>query len=186
MNPISQLAHPYTYGERTILLDAELAGLPGTLDLAGTTYQVKPELHCSLIATKKIVPQLVKRDGISEAEAESKVAQIAIRIINDAKPSIRSIGPEFRIADQPERDRRTIVVMTEVAGLEAVFSRLNGELRLNVPTQTTHVTLYALNGLPIGITNAIELVKWTRPLTDEETTQLYKQIDVENVLGARS
>jgi hypothetical protein len=183
MNPIIQLVHPYTYGEGYIMLDARLTGLPDTLDLAGTTYQAR-ELHCSLMATKKIVPQLAELEGISEIEAETKVAQTAIQIINDIKPSISSIGPEFRIADQPERDRRTLVVMTQIIGLEAVFGRLNEALHLNVPTQITHITLYALNGLPIGITNANEFATWTRPLTDEETNQLNQQIDIENVLGA--
>ncbi len=185
MNPKIKLAHPYTYGKGYIMLDVQLTGLPSTLELTGTTYQVTPELHCSLIATKKIVPQLAELEGISATEAETKVTQLASQIINDINPSLRIIGPELRIADQPERDRRTIVVMTEVTGLAEVFRRLNEQLPLNVPTQTTHIALYALNGLPIGITSASELAEWTRPLTHEESAQFNRQIDVGNIFGVQ-
>jgi hypothetical protein len=180
---VQPLTSPYEYANGYISLDVPLIALPPAIDLGGTHYLVKPEFHISLIATKKITPLLISRDGISESDAEAKVANIACNIINDIKPKLTTIGTELRIADQPERSRRTLVVMADVSGLDEVFARLNHELRINVPTQVAHITLYALYGLPIGITSQDELKEKTRLLTDEETDELQSQIDIQQLVG---
>jgi len=179
---VSSLFHPHVYKQQYITLEVPITGLPSTLELDGVTYQVKPDFHCSLVAVKKIIPVLVERDGIAELAAEAQITQAAFNIINDIQRVIANIGPEFRIVDQPERDRHTIVVMATVTGLGEVFNRLNQSLNLNVPTQTAHITLYARNGLPIGITNSDELARWTKPLTDAQMDQVRAQIDVGRLL----
>jgi hypothetical protein len=169
---MTQLLPPYTYGEGYITMDAHIEGLPPMLQLDGVEYQVKDEFHCSLVATKKIVPQLIEREHLSQSEAEGKAVQVASKLINEIKPTITQIGPEVRLADQPERNRRTIVVMVEVDGLEEVFRRLNQELDINLPTQTTHITVYTMNGLPIGIPSREALEEYTSVISSDRIPAL--------------
>jgi hypothetical protein len=181
---MTELSAPYHYMLGYIVEPVQFIGIPSTLEINGVTYQSKVEYHCSLIAVKSIIPLVVAREGLAHDAAEALVMEVASKIVNEIRPSITNIGPELRLADQPDRDRHTLVVMVNVPGIEPVFSRLNQELRLQIPTQVTHITLAGVYGLPIGLPSADDLAKYTRLLTPDEQKQLQTQLDLNKIFGA--
>ena len=179
------LAQPYIYADGYVSVDVSLPPLAPSIELGGTTYQAKSEYHCSLIAIKNIVPVVMEHEQSCETQAQIKVSGAALDIITVVKPTLSDIGPEFRIADHPARGRRTVIVMVRVAGLDQVFARLSQILGFNIPVQPTHITLYTLSGLAIGVTSPRELDRWTRPLTAGEARELQEQLPVTAILGVR-
>jgi len=171
------MSYEYSLGYFVQRLGAN-PSLPATLHL-DTDYLVKPGLHCSLIAVKKIIPHLMQHDQLSDIEAEQRAMVAAEAALAEAQPHFAGYRPDFRIADQPDRGRHTLLVMADVPGLDRAFAILSARLQLDIPVQPAHVTLYTVaNGLPIGITSPAELTQWTRPLTPAELDQLQNQIDL--------
>jgi hypothetical protein len=180
-----QVPAPYEYSRGYIIqrLGTNDA-LPPHLLLGGIDYIAKPELHCSLIAIKKLVPRLAEHEHLTEEVAEEKALTAAISALAQTRPTFKAYQPNVRIASQPGRDRQTVIIMAEVTNIEQTFSLLGKALDLEIPTQPTHVTIYTLeNGLPIGVTSPSELAEITRALTASETDQLRQQINLQQVFG---
>jgi uncharacterized glyoxalase superfamily protein PhnB len=155
-----------------------LEGLHNNVTIAGRNYLVKPNFHCSLVAIKKIAPLVARLEGISQENAEERVTTITTEIVNRVQPKFSGYLNDVRLAEQPERDRYTIIVMAQVDGLPQVFAEINHQLNLDQPVQPAHVTLYtAANELPIGATTPAELDAYTHALSRGQRSELTTQMD---------
>jgi hypothetical protein len=169
----------YEYSQGYILMRLpKLNGLPETISLDSRRYVAKPGLHCSLVAVKKLVAQLIETDHMNTAAAEKRALDAATDAINHVKPTFTGYLNEVKLADQPNRDRHTVIIMADVERLEDVFREINEKLGLDQPVQPAHVTLFtADNKLPIGATTPGELSDFTRPLSASVRAELSAQID---------
>jgi hypothetical protein len=171
--------HTYEYALGYILMPLPaIDSLPAEMQLSGRGYILSPHLHCSLVAVKRLAPLLVAGSHLTLEEATVRVADVALAAVHKHRPIFEGYLNEIRLADHPERDRHTLIVMARVNGLDKIFDDINRELKIDAPLQVPHVTLYtAANGLAIGVTSPAECRHITRPLDRREATDLTKQLD---------
>jgi hypothetical protein len=184
LDHLMQLPAPYAYSRRYIIHRLETNQfLPAHLHL-DTHYIVKPQLHCSLVAIKKLAPQLEQRDHLTPDQAEQRALEVATAAIIKFRPSFQGYLDDIRIAANPAEQKQTIIIMAQVSHLDEVFQFINQTLHLTQPPQPPHVTLYTLsNELSIGLTSPEELATRTRPLTQTEHQKLAQQIKLEKMIG---
>jgi uncharacterized glyoxalase superfamily protein PhnB len=175
------LANPYEVGYASIIMHiAPLPNLPPQLTIHGHTYRAVPDFHCTLVSLSKLASQLAEHDGVTPEVAEQQVLDVATEAINRIKPTFAGYLNEIRLADKLSVDKRTIIVMAQVAGLREVFDELNSKLGLNQPVQPAHVTMYHDGkDFPFGISlnSSADLDEYTRPLDRETSSELGNQLD---------
>ena len=81
-------------------------------------------------------------------------------------------------------DRRSIVRMVELPGIEALFATLGHDLHYDIAVQPTHITLYTGgDGRGIGIPNNDQLAVITRQMTQDEVAELRRLTNIDKVLA---
>ncbi len=170
-------AYEYTQGY-VLSWRPMIPGLPSRLSIDGHAYIVKPKFNCSLVAVKKLIPQIIERDHLSGEDAQKVVTDAVFTAVNTVKPEFQGYLNDVRIGDKPSEDKRSILVMVRVTGISEVFRQINKALNLHQPAQPVHVSLYtAENGLPLGMTTPEELRSLSQPLTEGTRDELTKQLD---------
>jgi hypothetical protein len=136
----------FTYSKGYIGLPLEVGELPESIVVKGETLLRKTLFHVSLLCVKDL---LAKK---SDIEQEVLTAFCSFVLEKDIA-FLRYTG-EFRFAQDGER--KTLIALCEVAGLEAFFAGLSEKLGIDIPPQPTHVTLYTLQpDIGIGL-NSLE------------------------------
>jgi len=181
---MTTLATPYKYSQGYITYQLPmLPGLPDQVQVAGRTYRIKDELHVSLVKVLPATDQIAERDHLTLEAAEEVTSAVCFAGISKVKPEFDHYLNDVRLVDQPKRDRHTIVVMAKVTGLADFFDEINHELKLDLPVQVPHVSLFLENDLPIGITSPEALRKLTKPLTGADRAEFTRQVDPQKVFG---
>jgi hypothetical protein len=125
--------------------------LPDLFMFRGRRYVRKSELHVTIVGSR------AKLDAAAQREAAKRVDFV--------------VSPTgfFRVARN--EDRRSLIEMVEVAGLEAYFVRLERSLRLcrgEIPRPPTHVTYFTekAGGRGIKLSTVLELERLSKAITD--------------------
>ncbi len=86
---------------------------------------------------------------------------------------------EFRFAET--MDRKTIVTLCEISNLDAFFAYAEQELKISIPLQPTHVTLYTLQPeMGIGLNSEEEMQQKTQPIeVPSDVEQVLHKHDLE-------
>ena len=152
---MSMISERYEFANGYIgLANLDLKNLPKLIEVEGDTLLLKSEHHISLMCVKRVVELI---------EVEDKEA-LQLQIVDDFERFIGkqaltefSLLPEFRMVERDER--KSIVVMTSVSGLEDFFNVVRNKYHaLEIPMQPTHITLYTLQPeAGIGIFSDAEL-----------------------------
>lgn len=169
-----------------VQLDIALPALPEAIDVLGEHWVRKSEFHVTLIGPgQKLEVDLKSRDpSLSKRNAKALVKDAIDKTLE---------GKSFRVVAQDElriaqdKDRKTIVRMCQVEGVDDFFTDLSQRLGFPVEVPPTHITLYTLrNGWPIGIYNDEQLRKTTRKLTNVEAQEVRNLIGLADAISGRN
>lgn len=143
--------------------------LPEQVRYLNQTLYRKSELHVSLVCVKKLAAMVSPAD----TDAASKYILEAVDSFRRSYPGTLNIFTptgEYRYVTKD--DRRSIIAMVEVDGLEALFEHLRSYIHTDLPTQTAHVTLFTASpDKGIGILSNEELMA-TSVIIEPETIEL--------------
>ena len=152
------------------MLPVGLPPIASEITLGDQKFVVKDEFHVTLLWLPA-VQELVVKDKKSEEE----LLKTVVKIFHRTDVSFDQFLDDIRLAQH--KNAKTIVIMCRLKGIDQFFVELRKALKIDVPTQTTHVTLYTLeNGIPIGINNKEQLAGRTRKLTDRDLEIVKKAI----------
>ena len=158
--------------------------LPDTMDVLGEQWVRKKEFHVTLVGPKQ---RLAKRfqelhPDIAASVSRRQVRQ-AVSVTAEGKSFSVRPGNEIRVVQ--EGDKKTIVRMVEVEGMERFFEELEARLGFFIDRPPTHVTLYTLeNGKPIGLHSKDELERLACPLAHADNQRLKKALGLVDVTGS--
>lgn len=151
------------------LVNLRLNNLPDTVSIKGNTLFLKKEFHISLICAKKIA---VLIDPENNRKIEAEIVELFKESIKHQPLHDFSLDTELRFVELDQR--KTVIVMTHVPGLDHFFSILESKYGEKLPLQPTHITLYALQPeIGIGILSRAELRKYSDVVTVPELAALY-------------
>jgi hypothetical protein len=144
---------PYEYGRGYIYLPVEgLTGLPETVEHDGIVLHKKSELHVSLVSIEKLTQKAL----VDAATFEDGCLELFNRFVRTQPLDDIVLTGELRYATK--RDKRSIVAMATVAGIDELFTDLSERSNADLPVQPTHVTLYtAQPDMGISISSYDEL-----------------------------
>lgn len=152
----------HTHGRGYIILPIGMDEfqLPPSIEAEGLTLILKEEVHISLVSLKSILPVIRETNGEVE---ESHLVQDFLDFQQKEELSKYRLLNELRFVEREER--RTVVVMAEVVGLEELFGHYRAKYGVDIPTQPAHATLYTLQPeVAIGINSRAELETISRPV----------------------
>lgn len=154
------------------LEDLKLGELPRSLKIDGSELVIKPEFHISLVWVGRLKEMVnepdkerVKQKMIEEFEEFTKEYPMTDFILTKELRLVR------------KEDRKSIIAMAEVAGIDAFFERMALKYDVNLPVQPTHITLYTLptDKIGIGILSYGELDAYTEIIDLPEIQGLLKK-----------
>jgi hypothetical protein len=143
------------------LEDLKLGELPKSITVDGSELVIKPEFHISLVwvgSLKEMVnepdKEKVKKEMIEEFEDFTKQNTMTDFVLTKELRLVR------------KEDRKSVIAMAEVPGIDAFFERLSRKYDVNLPVQPTHITLYTLptDKIGIGILSYGELDAYTETI----------------------
>ncbi len=151
---MSRILSDYGYDSGYIdLADLTFKELPDSLKIKGYNLFLKSEFHITLICAKRIAA-IINAEKIEELEAD-----IVKEFIDYAsKKPLLNYKPSkvFKFVERDEK--KTLIIMVEVPGLEQFFKLLSKKYKKDLPLQPTHVTLYTLQpNIGIGILSIEQL-----------------------------
>lgn len=150
------------------LVNLRLKNLPDTISVEGYTLLLKKEFHVSLICAKKIA---VLIDPENNRKIEAEIVELFKEFIKHQPLSDFSLNTELRFVELDQR--KTVIVMTHVPGLDQFFNMLEKHYGNKLPLQPTHITLYTLQPeVGIGILSKGELEKLSTIVVVPELTNL--------------
>lgn len=153
-------------------LGDRIKGLPSQVALDGTTYQVRSHLHTTLISVKTYTPKLAEIRGLELPAAGQLIRDEIDRVLATLRPTLARFLPDLRVVSMGEpKPRQTIIIRAEIQSLPDFTAELSRRLGLELSVQPSHVTLYAVDDLPIGLTNDAEMAARSRPCTPAELDQ---------------
>lgn len=138
------------------LPNLQIGVLPERITVEGDELVMKDEFHISLLGIKRIAP-MIRPDN--EDEGRRELLDKFNQIVKDVPLNKYEILPELRVVQRG--DRKTLVVMAKVPGIEELFDRLRSTYpNIDIPTQQTHITLYTLpESMAIGLISAEDVEK---------------------------
>jgi hypothetical protein len=156
----------YAIERGVLLIPLTLVGLERELELLGLPWQRKHEFHVTALSAERLV-NLTGRDidivwrAVERASVRHEIGTVTLRV------------RELRLVH--EDDERTLVVMSDVEGLDELYETLSGRLDTEISPPPAHVTLYTRpGGKGIGLHDDADLRELTRPLTDAEVDQFWE------------
>ncbi len=174
---MQNLTPPYVYIDGVVAQELAIPGLPHAITLDDKHYRKRSHLHCTIVAVKKLIPQIVAATGVTESEAEKEIMEVITQGLGATLPLLTGYSSDIRVVSQPSEHKQTIIVMAKTQGFEEFFAFLNHKLQLQQPTQPAHVTLYAVDDRPIGLNSPEEVAGRTRQLSPEEQSDWARQIN---------
>lgn len=166
---MNELPVEYGYGNGYIhLANFKINNLPPTLELNDVTLTLKSELHITLICAKKIASLI---DESKADEVEQVILSTFINFVEKTPLTEYRPTKAFRFVERDEK--KTVVVMVEIPGLNEFFDLLKDKYAKDLPLQPTHVTLYTLQPeIGIGILSQEELERESKPVEVRELDSL--------------
>ncbi len=150
-----------------IFLPVSFTGLPPKIYVQGYTLFLKTELHISLVGIEK----LIKRCHITIPNFQEKVVADFCEFTKQHSIDFVRCQDEVRFVVRAER--RSVVVMCDLANLDAFFDVLNAKYGLKLPHQPTHVTLYTLQpSIGIFLMDAEDIQSETKIVSVPEISKL--------------
>jgi hypothetical protein len=140
----------------TIILPVFFSNLPVQIEVNGHALSLKPDFHVSLICIGKII----EKHNVTIPNFIEKIEKDFCNFTKQHKIEVIRYKSEFKFAS--ENDRRTIIAMCDVSNLNNFFDLINQKYSLNVEHPPTHVTLYALDGKGIYLTDSKDIEKLTK------------------------
>jgi hypothetical protein len=143
------------------LEDLNLGDLPRSIKVDGSELVIKPEFHISLVWVGRLKEMVndpdkekVKKEMIEEFEEFTKDQPLTDFVLTKELRLVR------------KEDRKSIIAMAEVPGIDAFFERLSRKYDVNLAVQPTHITLYTLptDKIGIGILSYGELDAYSEPI----------------------
>lgn len=154
----------YTIGNNTIALPVKINNLPETFKVNEHTLLGKSEYHVSLVALGKIAKGHDVRDG---DEFYKKATDLFCKYVEHRDVSLEKYRNEFRFAKVG--DKKTLVVMCDISGLDGFLDEFNREFNLSVEYPPTHVTIYTLQpGKAIWLVTSEDIENLTEIVSGEE------------------
>jgi hypothetical protein len=140
----------YAYDKGYIYLPIEINELPKKINIDGDSLSLKSSFHVSLLCTKDILSKHQKEN------LEQVILDNFCKFVLENDISFVKFNGEFRLAKF--EGRKTIIARCEVSNLEKFSQQLSNQLRIDIPTQPAHVTLYTLQpNIGIGMNSFTEL-----------------------------
>lgn len=156
------------YNKGYLILPITPLDIPPTIDVLGVPLQAKTSFHISLLCVKNYIQKY--GPGIEE-----KILGAVDEFTQNHSFSVLTYKNEFRFAQVDTDERKSLVVMVEVAHLFEFFEKLRKDLNIEIEDQPTHCTLYTI-GLDrgIGINNQHDLESLTQIVNDEIPDEIKK------------
>lgn len=133
----------------------EVGELPESVVVEGETLLRKTSFHTSLLCVKDLLAK--------KLDSEQEILDAFCSFVAEKDISFIRYTGEFRFAQDGER--KTLVALCEVAGLDAFFAELAQKLGMNISSQPTHVTLYTLQpDMGIGLNSPEDMQSKSVPV----------------------
>lgn len=172
-------------GRMRLDLETQAFNLPETMDILGEHWVRKSEFHITVISSNNEIARQLKGlnpEALSNNASERQAKQV-VSTTAEGKSFKVKLGDEIRVVQVD--DKKTIVRMVEVEGIEEFFQELETKLGFSIERPPTHTTLYTLeNGKSIGIHNQDELRKITQDLTHADSQKLKKALGLIEITGS--
>lgn len=140
-----------------IALPIFIAGLPEKIEIEGHLLLRRGEFHVSLVC----IGEIVRKHDVVIPDFLNKVVADFCKFAQGNKIDLVRYRNEFRLAAKDEE--KTIVVMCDISNLNKFFDFINEKYNLKVGYQTTHITLYTLDGeRGIFLTDQNDIQKLTK------------------------
>jgi hypothetical protein len=127
----------YTIGNGTIALPVIFNALPKSLMINDCLMYLVGSFHISLVCLNEII----KKNKVSTYDFKNLVINDFCEYTKNNDVSSTNNYGEFRIVS--EVNRKSLILMVEVTGLNDFFKIINDKYNLRIESQPTHVTLYA-------------------------------------------
>jgi hypothetical protein len=142
-----------------VSIAVEIPALPRLLEDSGLLWQRTADPHLSLFTPDRIVDPVLET-GCAPADAVARLERASE--LACGWPVRVERYTEIRVARRDER--RSLIVLAVVRGLDTLYARLSDLVGADVPPPPPHVTLYtAPDGKGIGIVDAADLYQLTTP-----------------------
>jgi len=150
----------YTYSKGYIALPIKVTGLPDSISTETHTLYRKSEFHVSLLYVKGIL--------LEHPSLEEQVLDVFCACVQNFDVSMARYTGEFRLVQKDKR--ASFIALCAIKGLEELFETLRNILKIGVPTQPTHVTLFTLQPeAGIGLNSPDEMAKYSVPVPALDT-----------------
>jgi hypothetical protein len=131
--------------------------LPKTILIEGDQLHLKSSFHVSLICLKELSAKY-NRENL-----EQEILEKFCDFVSTQEISFVGFTGEFLLAASEER--KTVVARCNVSNLESCTKKISRELKIDIPVQPTHVTLYTLQpDAGIGLNSFETLEQKARPI----------------------
>lgn len=142
-----------------------LLGLPEKINVEGYELVRRSVFHITLAAVGKIM----EKHKVSASDFLNKVIDDFCEFTKTNNIDLLRYRDEFRFAAQDEK--RSVVAMCDVFGLDKFFQLLNQKYSLAIECPPTHVTLYTLEpDAGIFLVDSHDINKFTRPIINSGIT----------------
>lgn len=143
---------PYEYKSGYLGLSVEnsvFAAFPETIEWGGSGLVKRDNFHMTICCVNNperddCAAALGERYGIERSIAEGRVLSLFNSFTERQPVLLVSYPNDFRFVTDEWRGRKSIVIRCIARGIEEFFAELNRTLRISMPTQPVHVTLYTL------------------------------------------
>lgn len=138
---------PYQYKKTYIGLPVDallFKDFPETVEWAGEMLLKKDNFHVTVCFGENIFSQANEQNGIPQNKAEEKLLTLFNSFVERTPITLSGFVHDFRYVKDPLRGRKSIVLKCQANNLEAFFETLNKQLKISIPLQPAHVTLYTL------------------------------------------
>ncbi len=158
---MEKLPTPYEYERGYIILRVNrFRGLPDKIIIEGTQLLIKSEFHISLVCTKRIAELI---DPSQKERIENEIVNLFRSFIEHRNIATFKSTKQLRLVERDER--RTLIMMVKLPGLNEFFESLSRQYHQEVPLQPTHITMYTRQPeVGIGILSNEELEHDSKPI----------------------
>lgn len=133
-------------------MPVNLAQLPQKIIINNEELILKTSFHISLLCTKNILEKF-KLENLEE-----KIIQLFCEFTSNNEITFLRFTKEFRRAEFD--DRKSVVVRCEISNLSKAIEFISSKLKIDIPDQPAHITLYTLQqDMGIGLNSEMEMQK---------------------------
>ena len=148
--------------------------LPEIVKLGGNEFSVKQEFHVT-IANVKAMAQAITENNTDTEDVEHVIQKLLTKYLQKNVISFEKFEDDLRLA--VTKNRKSIAARCRINGIEGYFNLINRHYKKSFPLQPTHVTIYTINGLGVGINTNQQMESYTK-ITLPKVQKVLNSIDL--------